>query len=113
MENVQYRSVIRFLVLDNKSCPEIKEKINAVYGDSSPSLTAIRYWFHEFKRGRTSISDEERSGRPIEVTTEEMIEKIHGTVLNERVLNILHQQLEMKKLSARWVPRLLTVDQNA
>ena len=95
---------------------------------SLPSLTTTRYWFREFKRGRTSVSDEERSGRPIEVTTEEMIEKIHGIVLNdrrirvreiveivgifhERVLNILHQQLKMKKLSVRWVSRLLTVDQ--
>jgi len=56
---------------------EIKQKMDAVYGDSSPILTTIRYWFHEFKRGRTSVSDEERSGRPIEVTTEDMIEKIH------------------------------------
>ena len=117
MQNVQYRSVIRFLVLDGKSCMEIKGKMNAVYRDSSPSLITIKYWFHEFKRGRTSVSDEESSGWPIEVTTEEMIEKIHGIVLNdrrikvreiveivgishERVLYILHQQLEMKKLSA-------------
>jgi len=29
----------------------------------------------------------------------------HGTVIS-----ILHEQLDMKKLSVRWVPRLLTVD---
>ena len=29
----------------------------------------------------------------------------HGTVIL-----ILHEQLDMEKLSARWVPRLLTVD---
>ena len=27
-------------------------------------LTTIRHWFREFKRGRTSILDEERPGRP-------------------------------------------------
>ena len=48
----------------------IKENMDTVYWDSSPSLTTIRYWFHEFKRGRTSVSE-------IEVTTEEMTEKIH------------------------------------
>ena len=57
-----------------------------------------------------------------------VIEKIHRIVLNDRrikvrelveivgishvrVLNITYQQLEMKKLSARWVSRLLTIDQ--
>ena len=29
----------------------------------------------------------------------------------ERVCHILNQHLDMRKLSARWVPRLLTVDQ--
>jgi len=99
-----------------------------MFTGTSPSLTTIRYWFHKFKLGRTSVSDEERSGRRIQVTAEEMIEKIHGIVLNDRrinvreivdivgilhkrVLNNLHQQLEMKKLSARWVLRLLIVDQ--
>ena len=33
-------------------------------------------------------------------------------ISSERVHKILHQELEnMRKLSARWVPRLLTIDQ--
>ena len=57
-----------------------------------------------------------------------MINKIHDIVLNdpkvkvreiaeivsistERVVNILHTHLYMRKLCARWVPRLLTIDQ--
>ena len=57
-----------------------------------------------------------------------MINKIHDIVLNdrrvklseivdivpiskERVGNILHEHSDMRKLSARWVPRLLTIDQ--
>ena len=77
---------------------------------------------------RASTNDAERSGRPNKVTTPEMIDKIHVIVLkdrrmevcqiveivgisDERVCNILHEHLDMKKLSARWVPRLLTIDQ--
>lgn len=103
-------------------------KLHAVYKDHAPSMTTIRYWFNEFKRGRTSVFDEERSGRPIEVTTEDMVNKIHDIVLAdrrvkireiadivhisiERIQNILHEKLGMRKLSARWVPRLLTVEQ--
>ena len=59
---------------------------------------------------------------------EDMVNKIHDVVLAdhrvkireiadivsisiERVQNILHKELGMKKPSARWVPRLLTVEQ--
>lgn len=128
MEKEQYRSVIRFLVLKGKTRDEIKEELDAVYGDASPSLATVKRWFNDFKRGRTSVFDEPRPGRPNEVTTEENVNKIHDIVLadrrlkvreivemtgisDERVRNILHEHLGMRKLSARWVPRLLTVDQ--
>lgn len=127
MEKEQYRSIIRFLFLDGKTCEEIKAKLDAVYGDPSPSMTTVRYWFNEFKRGRTSVFDEERPGRPADVVTEEIIEKVHDIILADHrtkvrevakavgvsygmVFNILHDRLGMRKLSARWVPRLLTVD---
>jgi hypothetical protein len=75
-----------------------------------------------------STNDAERSGRPVEATTPEIVDKIHDMVMDdrrakvreiasavgissERVHNILHQYLYMRKLSARWVPRLITVDQ--
>lgn len=78
--------------------------------------------------GRVSTADESRSGRPVDVTTSVMIEKIYKIMLEdrrfkvheiveiyrmsaERVRNILHDYLNMKKLCARWVPRLLTLDQ--
>lgn len=51
MEKEQYRPVIRFLFLDGKTCEKIKAKLDAVYGDSSPSMTTVRYWFNEFKHG--------------------------------------------------------------
>lgn len=127
MEKEQYRSIIRFLFLDGKTCEEIKAKLDAVYGDPSPSMTTVRYWFNEFKRGRTSVFDEEHPGRTADVVTEEIIEKVHDMILADRrtkvrevakavgvsygtVFNILHDRLGMRKLSARWVPRLLTVD---
>ncbi|KAG5327898.1 SETMR methyltransferase, partial [Acromyrmex heyeri] len=119
MEKEQYRSVIRFLFLDGKTCEEIKTKLDAVYGNSSPFMITIRYWFNEFKRGRSSVFYEERP-------TEEIIEKVHDMILADRrtkvhevaeavgvsyetAFNILHDNLGMKKLSVRWVPRLLTM----
>ena len=67
-------------------------------------------------------------GRPSEITLPEIIDKIHFIVLSgpkmkvrevaeivsiltERVVNMLHTHLYLRKLCARWVPRLLTIDQ--
>ncbi|KAG5311084.1 SETMR methyltransferase, partial [Acromyrmex insinuator] len=115
MKKDQYRSVIRFLFLDGKTCEEIKTKLDAIYGISLPSMTTVRYWFNEFKRGRSSIFDEERPGRPTDVVTEEIVEKVHYMILADRrtkvhevaeavgvsygtAFNILHDNLRMKKL---------------
>ena len=59
--------------LDRKTCEKNKVKLHAVYKNHAPSMITVRYWLNEFKRGRTSVFDEERSGRPIEVTTEDII----------------------------------------
>ena len=100
--------------------------MHAVYKDHAPSMITIRYWFNEFKRDRTFVFDEERPGRPIEMTTKDMVNKINDIVLadrrvktteiadivdisTERIQNMLHENLDMRKLSARWVPRLLIV----
>ena len=78
--------------------------------------------------GRTSTEDAPRSGRPKEATNAEIVKQVHRIVLSDRKVKlrelaeavgipkeragyILHDLLEMKKLSARWVPHLLTVDQ--
>lgn len=125
MEKEQYRSVIRFLVLEGKTRSEIKDRLDAVYGDSSPSMATVKNWFNEFVRGRTSVFDEPRSGAPKTAATDENVKKIHDLVLADRRLkvreiaktvgiaegtvhHILHEELGMRKLSARWVPRLLT-----
>ena len=88
----------------------------------------VQKWFTEFRCGRTSTETISSSGRSNEITTPEMINKIHDIVLNEskvkvrkiaevvsistgRVVNILHTYLCLRKLCARWIPRLLTIDQ--
>ncbi|XP_018054520.1 PREDICTED: uncharacterized protein LOC108691334 [Atta colombica] len=116
MEKEQYRSVIRFLFLDGKTCKEIKEKLHAVYKDNASSITTIRYC-------TTNLSVVEhpflmKSAQIVRLTMEDMINKIHDIVLadrrvkireianivkisTERIQNVLHETLGMKKLSAR------------
>ena len=90
----------------------------------------VKKWFTEFRCGRTSTKDAERSGRPVEVSTPETIEKIHDLVLADRrlkvreivdiigishgsVVSILNEHLEMRKLSARWVTRPQTFSKHS
>ena len=82
----------------------------------------------EFKQSRTSCQDKHRSGQPNEVTTTKMGKKIHKMVLDDRRLKvreiaalvgilkcavhcILTDNLDMRNLCARWVPRLVTMEQ--
>ncbi|XP_039309549.1 protein GVQW3-like [Solenopsis invicta] len=127
MEKEQYRLVIRFLFLERKSRSEIKERLDAVYGDSSPLMATVKDWFNEFQRGRTSVFEEPRPGAPKMATTEDNVTKVHDLILadrrlkvreiaeivgisKDRVGHILHEILGIRKLSARWVSRLLTPD---
>jgi histone-lysine N-methyltransferase SETMAR len=127
MDKIEYRAVIKFIVKEGLTPKEIYSKFTIVYGDFSPSFTTIKKWAAEFKRGRTSLEDDPREGLPKSATTPEIIEQVHDMVLDdrrmkvreiaetigiskERVGYILHEELDMKKLCAKWVQRLLTAD---
>ena len=96
--------------------------MDSVYEDYASSFTTVKLWAAEFKRGRKSLGDDGRSGRPKIATTDENIAIVHQNVLDdrqikvrgiaevmnvskERVCHILNHHLGMRKLSARWVPR--------
>ena len=82
----------------------------------------------QFKRGDFSTCGAPRPGRPKIVTTPEIIYQIHELILEdrrisaksiaeqlgisrERVGSISHEDLDMRKLSAKWVPKCLGADQ--
>ena len=81
----------------------------------------------QFKRGDISTCDATRPGRPKTVTIPEIIDQIHELILEnrrisvksvdeqlgislERVMSIIHEHLDRRKLSANWVPKCLNVD---
>jgi transposase len=128
MDKIEYCAVIKFFVKEGLSPYEIHSKFIKVYRGSSPSFSTIKKCPAEFKRGRTSLEDDPREGHPKSATTSEIIEHVHDMVLDdrrmkvreiaetvgiskERVGYILHEELDMKKLYARWVPRLVTAVQ--
>ncbi|KAG5310553.1 SETMR methyltransferase, partial [Acromyrmex insinuator] len=128
MDKNYFRSLIKHYFLRGKTVKETKEKLDKYYVANAPSDYTVKYWFREFRGGRNSTTDEVRSGRPSDAVTEENVKKIHEMVLadrkvkvreladatkisTERTCHILGEILHMKKLSCRWVPRMLTPDQ--
>ena len=127
---VEYRTITRYLYLKGKTGKEIHGELADVIGSSAPSYTQVKFWVGEFKRGRTSLEDEARSGRPLDATEEEMCKKVRDLVYSDRriqveeiaqalgishgsVSTVLHNRLGMCKLTARWVPKSLSDEQMA
>ena len=82
----------------------------------------------QFKRGDFSTCDAPRPGGLKTVTTPEIIDQIHELILEdsrisaksitetlgisrEWVGSIIHEDLHMRKFSAKWVPKYLNADQ--
>ena len=125
-QNIEFRAVIKFLTKEGAKAKEFHWCMADVYGDSSPKYSTVAKWSAEFKRGRNSLEDDPRPGRPADVISQEMIDLVERLVLNNRrikvaelasvsgisngsVYTIIHEHLGMSKVSARLVPRNLNM----
>jgi len=115
--NIEKRSVIKFFFLQGKAPKEFHAILKETLGEHAPSYATVKNWVAQFKRGDFSICDAPRSGRPKTVTAPEIIDEIHELILEdppisaktiaeqlgisrERVGSIIHEDLDMRKLSA-------------
>ena len=127
---VEQRAVILYLFLKGKKGKEIQGELADVYWSSAPSYAQVKFWVGEFKRGRTSLEDEARSGHPLDATDQEMCKKVRDLVYSHRriqveeiaqalgishgsISTILHGHFGMLKLIACWVPKSLSDEQMA
>ena len=121
-QNIEFRAVIKFLTKEDAKAKEIHRRMADVYGDSSPQYSTVAKWSAEFKRGRDSLEGDPRPGRPADVISQEMIDRVERLVLNNRRIEVaelasecgisngsVHEHLGMSKVSARWVPRNLNM----
>lgn len=106
----------------------IHEELITAYGDKIISYPTVLKWWKLFNVGDMELEDKPRSGRPVTATTEENIQEVqriidedphctyddieeetslsHGTINN-----IIHNHLELRKITSRWVPYELTPEQ--
>ena len=124
MVKIEHRAVIKFLTKQGKSQKTMHEEMVAVHH----SLSTVQKWSSEFKRGRESIEDDPRSGAPATACTGDSIKEVEKLVLEDAgikvkmmaeitklsigtIHTILHDHLNISKVSARSVPRMLTAPQ--
>jgi hypothetical protein len=104
--------------------------LQETFGDNAMSQSKTFLWYKRFKDGRTSVNDDERSGRQSTSTPPQNIAKVHETILADRsrtihdiceivglsygtVQCILADNLNVRHISAKFVPRLPSDDQKA
>ena len=57
--------VIRYLVWKGKTPVEVySDEVKTAYGDKAMNRTSVFKWCGKFKNGRTSVHDDQSSGRP-------------------------------------------------
>ncbi len=125
---MKQRIVIQFLVKSGVKPTEILQKLKAVYGDDCMSKTRVFEWARRFREGRESVEDDPREGAPVSSRTEPNVERLRALVTADRRLTLralseelhinketirrmLHEDLNMRKICAKMVPKILTADQ--
>jgi len=122
------RVCIKFCGNLGKSATETLKMIQQGFGDQSCSHTWVFQWHTQFKISRTSVDDDEHTGRTTSCTTPETVARIQELIRQDRrrtIRNIaeevevgygtcqwvLTEELGMHRVATKFVPRILTADQ--
>ena len=125
---MEQRVNLKFLVKLGKNPNECVKLLQEAYGEDAMSKTRVYEWHKRFKNGREEVEDDRKSGRPSTSKTDENIDRVRQLVRSDRrltvrmiaeelgmnretVRTILVQELGMRKVCAKMVPKLLTDDQ--
>jgi len=117
-----------FFFLQGKAPNEIHTILRETLGEHAPSYATVKNWVAQFKCGDFSTCDASYPGQPKTANAPEITDQIHELILEdcrisaksiaeqlgislERVGSIIHEDLDMRKLSMKWVPKCLNVDQ--
>lgn len=122
------RICIKFCVKNEIKCNKVCELLQKAYGESAMKKTSVYEWYKRFQDGREDVEDDERSGRPSTSIIDENVKKVEKMVMNDRRItirevadevgisigschNIFSNVLGMKRVAAKFIPKLLNFDQ--
>ena len=125
---LEERYAIKFCFKLGKNGTETYGILQTAFGASCMNRTSVFEWHKRFKEGRESVRDDERCGRSKEIRTPELIGQIKNFMDKDRhvsietisaqfdvsvgtVHTIIHDELKMKKICAKFVPKMLREDQ--
>jgi len=114
--------------LQGKVPKDIHVILTETLEEHAPLYATIKSWVARFKRGDFSTCDAPRPGQSKTVITPEIIDQIHelffknGRISSKStaeqlgisrkwVVSIIHEDLDVRKLYAKWVPKYLNPDQ--
>ena len=123
----EQRTIIRFLHLRGMKPNEIHQQLSETCNDGIMDVKHMHSWVRQFKEGQTSCENKPKEPRPRTSRSEDMIARVEQMVMEDRHLTvkqtaanaagsvdtILHDDLKMWKVSARWAPRMLTDENKA
>jgi len=121
---------IKFCVKLGESATVTYEKLKRAYGEHFLSRAQVFRWHKSFLEGREQVEDEPRGRRRSTSKTEDNVERVRYLVRSDRRLTlrmisselnlnrftahqILTQDLDMRKVCAKMVPKNLTTEQKA
>ena len=124
----EQRANLKFLAKLGKTPSESFAMLQQVYGEETMSRTRTFEWRKRFKEGREEVEEDPRSGRPSTSRTADNIEHVkqmvHAdhrlmvwmiaeelSINKDTVWSIIIENLELRKVCAKMVPKLLSEDQ--
>jgi hypothetical protein len=125
---IEQNVCIKFCVKLSKPATKTIEMLREAFGEHFLSLTAVFECHSCFEAGQQSVEDDEHSGRPSTSKTIKSVEKIRELTHKDRrrtiheladttgisygvCQGILRENLNMRHIAAKFVPRLLINDQ--
>ncbi|UYV85044.1 hypothetical protein LAZ67_X004391 [Cordylochernes scorpioides] len=122
------RTCINFCVKNEIKCADAFRMLTVAYGEATLDRSNVYRWYKMFSEGREDVNDEERAGRPSTSTTDEKINEVEKMILaNRRITvrevaedlnisigschSIFINDLGMRRVAAKFVPKLLNCDQ--
>jgi transposase-like protein len=66
---IEQRGVVRFLWAKGMAAKDIHNEMLPTFGEHCLSHQIVHNWVQKFSEGRTSIENERRVGRPVEIAT--------------------------------------------
>ncbi|UYV69266.1 hypothetical protein LAZ67_6003031 [Cordylochernes scorpioides] len=122
------RTCIKFCVKNGIKCADAFRMLTVAYGEATLDRSNVYRCYKMFSEGREDVNDEERAGRPSTSTTDEKNNEVEKMILaNHRITvrevaedlnisigschSIFINELGMRGVAAKFVPKLLNCDQ--